>query len=645
MNERLSFNQRAGAWCARVSVRHRIPILLLTGLLLLGGLYPAIFIEHDASYETWFLESDPSLVAYGKLQEVFGNDEFMLIMLEVDEGTVFTNESFASIQRITDFLETAPTVERVVSLSNYESIRSEHDELSLRPAVQDLPMTAEALQATKEIVLADPMIVPSMVSEDGTRTNLVLELELVPNQFHHRIDLLNLIEEELALEEERSGLVYKVGGGAVIDRAIYHITRRDFLQNIILVSSAIFLLLLFSVRSFWGAILPMITVVTAVVISRLFIPLMGWKDNNMLMIVPLVVLGIGIADSVHVVVHFLRMRGRGLSAEEAIHDAMTRLFQPCLLTTGTTMIGFLALLVTPLAPLRQLGACTSIGVFAAFALSVLPLPAALSFLSGSRFEGKAGLEDGFFSRLTARIPEFVRGHRSAILYGAVAMAVLGVAGIAQIKVESNALRFFAEDDPVRILAEEIEEKAGGIVSVEMVLSSDQEGRMYDPDVLRGMEKLSDYMGSLELSTSSGSFADYVKAVHYAMNDNDPAYRVIPGNRATVSQYMLLYEASAPQRGLETIVDISGTSTRVWARTGFSNSSEYGEFMEAVTAYSAEVIPPDVNQDLTGIITLYKNMGDYIVWSQIRSFLFAIVLITIVMMFAFKSVKLGLLSLI
>jgi hypothetical protein len=637
--------QRFADACAAFSVRRRWPILVASAVFFLVAIHPAVFIPRDAAYEIWFLDSDPTLLAYHDFQDFFGNDEFLLIVLEVPEGTVFTNEALASLVRLDRFLKDAPYVQAVTGLPGFERLRGDGDLLDVEPAIPELPLDSAALEYVREWVLGDPLAVGSVVSPDGALAVTAVELEHRPGEYLHRLELVERIEGFVEEEAARSGLTYRLTGGAVFDRDIYEKTSRDFQRNVVVVTGFIFVFLLITMRSVSGSVLPIAVVLLAVVAARVAIPLLGWKDNNMLMLVPLVVLAIGVADSVHIVVHFLRVRGEGASGPEAARRSVSRLFKPCLLTSVTTAVGFLALQTASLAPLRQLGMLTGIGVMVAFAFSVVTLPAALSLLPGNPASRHARLEAGFFSRMVEALPGFVESRRRIIFAAAGLLSLAGIWGITRLHVETNALELFREDDPIRVTTEELEDKAGGIGSLEIVVHSADEGGIRDPEILAAMDAFGAFLEKQPLVTGTLSVTDYLKTVNQAMHGGaDEAFR-IPETGALAAQYLLLYEAADPARSLDRLLDITHSHARISARTRAGGSSEYKELQAAAEAFAAERFPPEVSIDYTGVITLYKNMGDYIIWSQIRSFLFALLIITVAMMIAFRSVVIGLLSLI
>jgi hypothetical protein len=345
------------------------------------------------------------------------------------------------------------------------------------------------------------------------------------------------------------------------------------------------------------------------------------------------------------VVQYFNLRGIGLDGPNAARETVRRLFKPCLLTSLTTAVGFLSLLAAPLAPLQEMGALTAIGVSIAFLLSVFSLPAALSYLKGDYAAYAVRRRTGRVMAVVEGLPGFVRRRGVAVLVVAGAITVAAGFGIARLKVESNAIEFFRKSDPMRQVTEYIQDKVGGVGNLEVVVKAKEPGGIRDPEVLRGMDALETHLRSIGIVTDAFSVVDYLKEINQAMHGGDPAWHTVPESGDLVAQYLLLYGASSPREDLSNLVDLTQTTARVSARVKFASSTVYRRQVRELNGWLAANFPGQADVELTGLMMLYKNMGDYIITSQIRSFLVALVVITLTMALAFRSWRVGLLSMI
>ena len=633
------------AWVARVAVRHRLAVLVVTGLALAAAVRPALTVPFDASAEVWFLENDPARQAYERFHDLFGDDEFLVLTTEAPRGTVFQDSILASVERVTAMLDTARYAGRVTSLTRYEAIRGDGEDVFVEPALPPPPWTPQQLRAAERRILSDSLACGRVVTADGKIAVITAQVQHLPGRFRHKGALVRTVRSFLDRERREHGIRYAFTGSPVLDHDIYETTRRDRNWNVPLLYLLITLLLAFTVRNVPGTLLPLGVVFSAVILDRSLFAVLGWKENSLATMIPLVLTAVGIADSVHIVVQYFTLRGRGLGGPEAAEETVRRLFQACFLTSFTTAVGFLSLLVSPLAPLQQLGAITSLGVVLAFLLSVLALPAALSYLPGDYRAYAARRTATRLVRMLDALPAFVLRRRAAILAVAALVSLGTGLGLARLRVESNALSFFRKHDPMRTTAEYIQDRVGGVGNLEVIVGANGPEGIRDPRVLRGMETMERWLKARPLFTDAFSVVEYLKATNQAMHGGNPAFYRIPDTPDLVSQYLLLYESSSPARDLGDLVDLAQTRARVGARVKFAPSGEYKREIARLRQALPAMFPPGTDVKLTGLMVLYKNMGDYIVRSQIRSFLLALLVITITMAVSFRSWRLGLLSMV
>jgi hypothetical protein len=377
------------------------------------------------------------------------------------------------------------------------------------------------------------------------------------------------------------------------------------------------------------------------------VALVGWKLDMMFGSVPNILVTVGVAEAVHILVEFRMLFGRLGDRREAIVGALYLVGAPCLLTSMTTAVGFLALQVSPIVAISHMAVYTAVGVALAFALTMTLLPALLSFGRRTPRPRPAGSAHGgawLTSRLAAVAAWNVRNRRG-VLVAFTAISIFSVLGITRLRVDSNWLDDFSDRVPLKGATSRIDEVMGGMSNLVYVLDTGREDGIRDPEVLRGIERLQREAERHDfLVRKAYSIVDIVKDLNQSFHDGDPAFYAIPDDRELVSQLLLLYETSG------------GDEVEEWATTDFSRAnlelrlriapiSHTDEFVKELDGYLADHPIPGVEVQLTGIGALWLELLDYIVSSQIESFLYAFALIGAMMCFIFGSFKTGLLSMI
>ena len=158
----------------------------------------------------------------------------------------------------------------------------------------------------------------------------------------------------------------------------------------------------------------------------------------------------------------------------------------------------------------------------------------------------------------------------------------------------------------------------------------------DPARLEGLER---WLEGLPSVTRVGSITNALAALNLAMTGT----RALPRTEAAVAQALLLLE-DEPE--LSALVSEDYTRARVSARVRMSETAALvAEIPRVEAKLTAEFSGPDLRVEPTGFVKLISQMELYIVDSQVRSFLAAFVLISVMMALLLRSVRLGLYAMI
>lgn len=200
---------------------------------------------------------------------------------------------------------------------------------------------------------------------------------------------------------------------------------------------------------------------------------MGWADiafNQIFVAVPVLLIGLSIDYAIHV---FMRHREERLGTtdqvdtdsgstpiqdastpREAMRVALGGVGVALVWVTATTVIGFLSNLISPVAPIREFGVVSSVGILAAFLVFAAFTPAVKVELDGlleswgfDRRKRAFGTGGGAFSGLLATGSIAARKAPYLVLILAVIVTGAGAYGGAQVDTSFEQSDFLAEDPP------------------------------------------------------------------------------------------------------------------------------------------------------------------------------------------------------
>jgi len=359
---------------------------------------------------------------------------------------------------------------------------------------------------------------------------------------------------------------------------------------------------------------------------------------------------VGIGDSVHILIEFYHFRNQGMDSKEAAQAATMDLFIPCLNTSITTGLGFMAISVSRLKPLNEFGIAAAIGVVMAFILSMTLMPAILSFVQGKPSKVKQISEEGYVARLTANLTEHVFRFKWGIMGTSVALVLLGLVGASKLVVDSNFINFFKSDNVLKTDLDYFIDQYNGGVFLEYIVDSGRSaseaasGGVMEPKFLQRVEAFEAWLRLQPESGKTISLVDMIKKMNQSMHDDDPAAFALPDSRQLVAQYLLLYANSGPEEDLTDMKTHDERYMRVSQRLSHMSSNQMEAFMSKVRQKLDRDFP-DLKIQLTGMPVLYTNMDSYIHSGIIKSFSIAIVSIGICFLILLRSFKYGLLALI
>ncbi len=617
-------------------LRHRGLVLGAALLLTVPALLSLSRLESQDTYDAWFPPDDPAYRFYREFQRRFENDMFIVVAYR--DETLFTREGLAFLAELTARLAELPYVREVTSLTNVEHVRGEEQALIVEPLVPD-PERLDP-DVVRQRALSRPLYRGLLISEDGTTTAVVAELDRIASM-DEEAALVGALKDLLRTLEVRTGKSFYIGGYPVLDVEIMQASERDIRTFIPLTVGAIFLVLWGVFRRPSLAALAFVSVSLALAWTFGLYAGLGLKYSMMLSILPTIILAIGIADAVHILVHYYEELARGRPQREALRQTLRKMLRPCLFTTLTTGAGFISFLSSDIPVVRLTGLFAAVGIGLAFVLTVLVLPAAVSFFRPPHGTARRRSQ-GTFARALEGLTRTTLAHPRAVLLGAGIVLVFGLYGISRLEAETLGLEWLRDDHPLQQSYRFIEENLTGLYNLELIVEGERDA-LRSPEMLRRIEELSAFALQQPGVRKAISVVDYVKEIHRALRGGDPRYYTIPDTARDVAQALLLYEFSGG-RELREIVSGDYSAGRLTLLLDALSSREYTELNRRILE-RAETLDFPRPVQATGAVVLVEAMLKKLTLSQVRSLGLALALITLLMIALLRSWKLGLLSLI
>ena len=666
---------------ARFIIKHRwlailIPVLLTAHLV---SYLPSLVI--DNSTEGFLHPDDPISIRYRAFRDQFDRDD--RIIVAIDPENVFAPEFVERLRLFHITLENElPYVEEITSLFNSRSTRGEGDELIVEDLLEGWldrwpDDAANQLIDLRARVLDNPLYLNSLVSEDAGITTISIKpftysaiqsnnadeealagfSEDDSDQETASPDLLTARENDelmaalnaVVARFEGPGFPIYLGGGLPMTDHINRTMEKDMGATMGLSFSLILGLLFLLFRRISGAILPLVIVVLSLMSAIGVMILIDIPGSTAVQILPIFLLSVGICDAVHILTIFYQRLGVGETKHDAIAYALGHSGLAVVMTSVTTAAGMVSFVTGEMAPIAQLGIIAPIGVMLALAYTLVLLPAILSVIpiapGGKKSRGGG---TGALTRWLVRVGEFSVDHAGIVLALTAAATVFFAVGASQARFSHLATNWFEEGVPIREAAILLDRELRGTMSLEVILDTGRENGLHDPEVLERIEAAMRHAETIDTGEvfigKAVSIVDVVKETHRALNENRPEFYRIPDDRQTIAQELLLFENGGAE-DLEEIVDSSFRTARLSLRAPFVDAMLYGPFIELVKTDIEEIVGPDIQVEMTGFMPVLAGVVSAMITSMARSYAFALIVITPLMIVLLRDLRLGLMSMV
>ncbi|MFT4908422.1 MAG: putative RND superfamily exporter protein [Oleispira sp.] len=630
------------AWLNGI-IRHPWITILMVIAIAVAASYGGKNLYFRGDYKVFFDKDFPQMLAHEEMQRVFNKNDNVSIIVVPREGTVFTEPMMAQIKELTDAAWQTPFSSRVDSVTNYQHTWAEDDDLVVEDLILELDtINPASVQRTKNISTTEPNLVNSLVSPDGKVAVVNITIQL-PDQENNTAEVIQVTEFAKQLtdsfsEKYQSADFYHTG--VILMNYSFATEGQKDMSTLV---PGMFLIIIFMLtvllRSITGMLMTMVVIFFTITATMGTGGWFGYFLSTGTINVPIVVMTLAVADCVHLVASTQFAMRQGKSRREAVEFAMDLNLMPVFITSATTAIGFLTLMFSESPVLADFGEMSAMGVMIAFFLSVTLLPA-LMVVIPMRVkvspEHSGGME---------KLADWVIKHNKIILPVSSAVMLFFACLVPLNEINDEATKYFDTSTEFRQSVDKQEETISGMSSISWGLYSGESDGINNPEFTQIISDYSDWLRAQPETDHVATISDTLKRLNKSMNgDNEEFYR-LPKERELTAQYLLMYEMSLPY-GLDLTnqLNIDKSSTRIVSTLKNLGSKEYVALEQRAIAWFA-THAPHVRMTASSPTLMFSHIGETNMDSMIISMTAAMFLISILLIFALRSFRLGMISLI
>ncbi len=614
--------------------------LILVLLAAAGG----AFLQFSTNYRIFFSQDNPELLAYEALENAYGKTENVLFMIVPEAGDASGEPALKAAVWLTGQAWRTPYSRRVDSIANFQHTTADGDELVVRGLVDPAKLGDAGERARiRAVALADPRLKGSLLARDGRVSAVNVTVELPEEDQAVRVPEVAGFARKLAAEAEKRfpGVDVRTVGTVMINHTFSQASidsQKVFLPASLAIMAVVLILL---TRGFAGVAATGLVMVFSILVSMGMGGWVGLPFTPPTAPAPTIVLMIVVANCVHLLVTLQQRQRAGDSKRAAIVEAVRINLNPVFLASVTTALGFLTMNFSEVPPYRHLGNFVAFGIAASFLLSVTFLPALLSLLP-MRARPAERRDD----RAMAAIADFVVRRRTAVLWGSVAVVLALLAAIPRNDLNDVLVHFFDESTEFRRDTDFLDERLSGNTLLEYSLHAAEPGGVTDPAFLANVSAFADWYRKQPETRHVETITDTFRQLNKSMHGDDSAAYRLPASRDLAAQYLLLYELSLPQGlDLNNRIDTAKSATRLTVTTTTLSSGDVLALNARARAWLKSNAPKITRVDSSGPALLFAHIGQRNIRAMLLGTAVALLGISIILIAAFRSLRLGVMSLV
>ncbi len=561
-------------------------------------------------------------------------------------------------------------IDRIISPFTIGDITGTEDTLEIRDLMETdgngrriLPQTEDEIRAFKQRLTKNPAFKQGIYSVDpdtGQITDFAVIVKFVGTQ-----DQEAIVSELMDIVAAHKHLNIRISGVPYVNKQFNDYIKMDISRSIPLVLLVMTIVFYLNFRSVRGVLLPLCTLGMAEIWTIGLMGHLGYKITSVGGTMPPLLIAVGSSYAIHILNQYYTEFDRisATTKKKGIAAAMSHISITVFLAGFTTVCSFMTLVTNRVSAIQQWAVFSAIGISFAVLIAITLIPAALALLPHTypaaltRKQQKS--KATFVEWLLPYIVSAVTRHPKKVYAVAAVVVVFSIAGTLRLKVDTEFLHYFKADDPARLNVIETGEKFGGGWGFSVILDSGAPGGAKTPEFLNTVEEVRKWLtaeGNEDLNVGrTDAFPDFIKRMHMAMNNDDPAYFRVPENRMDIIDYLEIFSGEDENSDgrvddFEPYVDHDFQKNNILVRLSRKSALRVGtteikHLIDKIEKHLEQTLPGPYSFAVTGYPLINVQLSHYVVMGQMENLALSLLMVAAVIIFLFRKFSAGPLALI
>lgn len=644
---------KVGFWelVARLVLKNRLFIL---GVILLITIFLSTQwknIRFSFTEANLLPESSSITKGYNTFLSKFG-EEGNLIVVGVKDDRFFTPQTFAAWTKLMNEFKAQKEVDLIVSINDLKKLEK-NDSLQKFELVSFVDQSKTGNQAyleqlKKTLFTKMPFYEGLLFNKKGTiRSAIYLDKKIVNTPQRKEYIMNEFIPKILAFEKE-TGIDLRVSGMPYIRTLNANSITGEislFIGASLLITSLIFF---FFFRSFRATLISILIVVIGVMWTFGLLGLFHFEITVLTALVPTLVIVIGIPNCIFLTNKYQQEYSAHGNKAKALQRVITKVGTATLMTNLTTAAGFATFIITSSDILKEFGIVSSLSIVALFFLCLIVIPIYYSYQPVPKQKHLEHLNRNYTKTFIKWIEKTVKYNRRYVYGVAIFLFLISTIGAFKIKTSGNLIEDMPKNTGFYKDILFFENEFNGVMPLEIMVDTQRKKGVMKLSTLRKMDDLQTTIEAIPELSKPISILNLVKYSKQAYYNGNPEYYELPTSQE--QSFILSYAKNATKDTknniMKSYVDSTGQVARITTFMKDIGTGNMAKIEDRLTSKIDSIFPKDrYKVVMTGKALIFEKGTQYLLDNLVSSLLFAVLLISLLMVFMFRSFKMVVVSLI
>lgn len=628
-------------------LRNRLAFITVLGVLTLFMAWQALQIQLSYQFAKVLPDTDPAYQEYEDFKKMFGEDGSVMV-IGFQDPDIFQPEKFNDLHALSNKIKSIKGIQEVLSLASLYNI-TRNDSLSrleFKPLLTQPLTSQQQADSIKEVIFSLPFYNNLVMNRETNATVIAINFKKADLDSKHRIEMVEDIKKASEEFSAKHKIDLHYSGMPYIRTAIMNKVSGEmklFLLLGVLVTAAI---LWAFFRSFTTVLFSIIVVITGVIWSMGSIHLLNYKITMLTGLIPPLIMVIGVPNCIFLINKY--------HSELVIHGNRIKALTRMIATTGlslflanvTTAIGFGVLYFTNSSFLTEFGVIAALNVILTYCIALIFIPIILSYLPLPKEKHMMHLEGKRINRVLEIIDILVHNHRKVIYIVLSVITAISIYGMTKIDMTGYVVDDLPKKDPVYADLKFFESNFKGVLPFEIYIDTKKPGGVFENNArvlykIRSLQKVLEQYPELSKAVS---VTEITRFAYQGYKGGEEKYYILPSatELKNLSDYISALKGNEGR--LKSFIDSTGRYTRISIQMADIGSTKIKTLQAKVQMQVDSIFNSnDYKVNLTGHSLMFLKGNDYLLGNLIESLVIEIILIALVGLALFRSVRIILLS--